>query len=114
MSHLQKCLDFVGPLLSQVWECVPGLRDLYRLDNNAELESQSCAVAVYPSAIKKEQHGTGFTLLVSGLMFPRRSADSNFPALSVCLGRLSVGGSLAIHQLVGFTSDVGLYTFSIK
>lgn len=63
------------------------------------------AVAVCPSAIK-EQHGTGFSLLVSGPMFSRRSADSNFPALSVPLRRLAVGGGLAIPQLVGFSSDV--------
>lgn len=30
------------------------------------------------------------------------------------LRKLSVGGSLAIPQLVGFSSDVGLYIFSIK
>lgn len=33
-------------------------------------------------------------------MFSRRSADSNFPALSVPLRRLAVGGGLAILSLL--------------
>lgn len=41
MFRLEQSLGSVGPLLSEVFECVPGLRDLNRLDNNAELESQT-------------------------------------------------------------------------
>lgn len=41
MFRLEQSLDCVGLLLSKVFECVPGLRDLNRLDNNAELESQT-------------------------------------------------------------------------
>lgn len=41
MFRLEQSLDSVGPLLSQVFECVPGLRDLNRLASNAALESQT-------------------------------------------------------------------------
>lgn len=99
MFRLEQGPDSVGPLLSEVFECVPGLRDVNKLASNAALESQSlccCCLSLR----------TEFSLLVSGPMFSRRSADSNFPALSVPLRRLAVGGGLAIPQLVCFSSGV--------
>lgn len=41
MFRLEQSPDSVEPLLSQVFEWVPGLRDLNRLASNAALESQS-------------------------------------------------------------------------
>lgn len=39
--RLEQSLDSVGPLLSKVFVCVPGLRDFNRLDSNVEAGSQT-------------------------------------------------------------------------
>lgn len=54
MFRLEQSLDSVRLLLSKVFECVPGLRDLNRLDNNAELESQTLCCCCL-SLSKKER-----------------------------------------------------------
>lgn len=49
MFRLEQSPDSVGPLLSQVFQCVPGLRGLNRLASSAALESQTlgcCCLSV--------------------------------------------------------------------